>query len=170
MKNIKKFIFAVICVLAMSFGISGYGIASVKPDQKFADWTVVCNGTDKEKICFLTQQVNNTTEDKKTEAIAVYQVGYFKKDKTLFINQIVPLGVAIQPGTSIISDKKLIIAGKFTICTNGGCNSLAEISNSDLNQLLSNEKAEVAIMFQDGKQVNLPLTTKGLKEGIKALK
>ncbi len=169
--SLKKNLFAFFCLVLMNFGISGYGMNEPKQDEKFGDWTVACmDGADKKKICFLTQQINNTTEDKKNEVLAIYQIGRFKGGKDLYINQIMPLGVAVKPGTSIISDGKLIIKGEYTACTTSGCNALAEISKEDLKQFLGAEKNEVAIMLFDGKQINFPISKKGLKEGLKVLK
>ena len=144
--------------------------AAVKEAQKFEDWTVVCNKDEQKKqLCFLSQQVS-TTKDDKAQVIAVYQVGYFDKEKKLKMIQILPLGVNLQAGTSIISDKENLVApGKYSLCTAVGCHAVAELSDKDLNTILSSATNMLGFM-SEGKQVNLPISVKGLKDGIEALK
>lgn len=173
MKNfsVKKTIFVVFCLFFMNFAISGYSIGEPKSGQKFGDWSIAfTEGKDKKKIWFLTQQIDNVTQDKKKEVLAIYQIGYFRGGKELYLNQIVPTEVAIEPGTGIISDGELIIKGKYTSCTKTGCNSLAPISQKELEKFLSSEKNELGIMLYEGKQINFPISAKGLKEGLRSLK
>src|SRR5205823_5467432 len=117
---------------------------------KFEDWVVSCtpqnNDSGAAVTCFLTQQVNVTKEGKKQEALALYQIGYIGPKKELRMIQTLPLGVRIEPGTSIVSAQKLIAAGKFTVCTNIGCQAVATISPSDLKTILDTDQNSVAFM------------------------
>ncbi len=62
----------------------------------------------------------------------MYRVGYFGEENTLKMIQSLSLGISLQPGTSIISDNKLLAHGKFTICTQIGCEAISVISDDDL--------------------------------------
>ena len=86
------------------------------------------------------------------------------------MTQILPLGPNLLLGTSIISSEKLIAPGKYTTCTAGGCYALAEISNQDLDTILSSSNNVLGFISAEGKQINLPISTKGLKEGLISLK
>jgi invasion protein IalB len=161
----------VIIGIGFFFGKEHIVQAALKEGQKFDDWTVTCTKDEKKKqTCLLTQQIPVTTKDDKTQIIAVYQIGYFGKDKTLKMIQIVPLGINLQTGTSIISGDKLIAPGKFVVCTAMGCQALADISDDDLNIILSNTQNFLGLMGSDGKQANISISNKGLKEGLEALK
>ena len=47
---------------------------------------------------------------------------------------------------------------------------MSEISEQDLASILSSDKNMLGIINAEGKQVNLPISVKGLKEGIEALR
>jgi invasion protein IalB len=166
------FVTAGLAIIAAGFFFSKSHIveAALKSGQKFGDWTVACNKDDKkQEICFLVQQFT-TTKDDKTQVLAVYQIGYFGKEKALKMIQIVPLGVRLEPGTSIISvDNKLIAPGKFGICDAAGCQAVANISDEDLKTITSNSPNSLGIIGGDGKQANFPISNNGLKEGLEAL-
>ena len=175
MKNYYKktlFIIAGLSVIGASFFFSKSNIveAAIKDGEKFGDWNVSCvKNNNKKQLCFLAQQVT-TTKDDKAQIVAAYQIGYFGKDKKLNMTQILPLGLNLLLGTSIISSEKLIAPGKFTTCIASGCFALAEISNQDLETLLSSTNNAIGFINAEGKQINLPISTKGLKEGLAALK
>lgn len=157
------------------FTFSKLNVASAaKTDgKKFGDWQVSCTPADEKaktsEVCLLTQQVNITQEDKQ-QPIALFQIGYFGPKKELKLVETLPLGVRIEAGTSIISSKKLIAPGKYTTCIAGGCQAVVPLTDADLKTLLSNTENAVAFMNLEGKQMNLPISTKGLEEGLNYIK
>lgn len=167
------FILAGLSIIGASFFFSQSNIvkASVKEGKKFGDWTVSClKDNNKKPRCFLVQQVTITKDDK-MQSVAAYQIGYFGKDKKLSMTQILPLGPNLLLGTAIISSDQLIAPGKFTTCTAEGCYALAEISNQDLDNILSaSNRLLVGFISAEGKQINLPISINGLKEGLLSLK
>lgn len=143
--------------------------AALKEGQKFDDWAVACEqDADKKQTCFLAQSLNST-EGEKTQQIAQFRIGYFGT-KTIKMVQILPFGVALQPGTSIISGEKLLAPGKFTTCQPAGCIAVVEFGKDDLNTIMSNDKNFVGMISIEGKQMNVPLSNKGLKEGVASMK
>jgi len=123
----------------------------------------------KNDICIITQEVAST-EDGKSQVIAVYRVGYFGEENTLKMIQSLSLGISLQPGTSIISDNKLLAHGKFTICTQIGCEAISTISDDDLKIIFSSNNHFLGIINGDGKQLNIPLSFNGFKAAIEAIK
>ena len=117
----------------------------------------------------LSQQVN-ITQDNAQQPLALYQIGYIGPKKELKLITTLPLGVRLDSGTSIISSKKLISPGKFTVCNQSGCQSISDISEEDLQTILNTTENTVAFMNTEGKQVGIPLSTKGLSEGLKYIK
>lgn len=181
--NYKKAIFVVAGLLAigaaLSFGKSSPVEAALKAGQKFDDWTIACDNASEstnnkknkqvKQTCYLTQALINKKDEKTQQTIAVYRIGYFNNAKTLKIMQVLPLGVSLQTGTSIISSEKLIAPGKFTTCYADGCLAVADIKKEDIETMLASKQNFIAMMSIEGKQINLPISPKGLKEGIEAL-
>ena len=144
--------------------------ASLKDGQTFDDWAVSCiQNNQKKQVCFLNQY-HEIVKDNQKEIIAAYQFGYIGSDKKLIMTQSLPLGISLQPGTTIISDSKIIAPGKFKTCTQNGCQVTVTISDAELEDILSTGKNYVAMMDLENKQINIPLSNKGLKEGLTAVK
>lgn len=177
MVNTKKIIFIIagLVIVAGAFLLSKSNIvhASIKEGTKFDDWVVTCTpkseNADAPQVCFLTQQIDLNQEDKK-QILAIYQVGYFGDNKDLKIIQTLPLGISVEAGTSLVSSQNLIAKGKFTTCTQAGCQAVASISADELKQFLANEENSVAFMNVDGKQINIPISKKGLEKGLAYLR
>jgi invasion protein IalB len=159
---------AALIVLLVVFGRSQYVEASVKEGEKFDDWIVACEkDTNKKQLCFLSQ-VLSSKEDTKHK-VAEFRIGYFG-GKDLKMIQILPFGVNLQAGTSIISGKELLAPGKFTTCQSFGCIAVADLSKGDIENILLNAENSVGIISSDAKQTNILMSNKGLKEGLEALK
>lgn len=142
---------------------------------KFDDWVVSCSKADEKtktpRICLLSQQLQVKQDDsKEQQVIAIYQLGYFGPKKELKMIQTLPLGVSISAGTSIISSKNLIAQGSYTVCSAAGCQAIAAISEKDLKAMLTTEENSVAFMNIEGKQINLPISVKGLEKGLEFIK
>lgn len=172
--NLKKSLFVLfglsIIIILFLLGKQNIVEASLKDGQRFDDWTVTCNSTkDKKKICILTQQVSATKKDK-VEVLAIYQIGYFESGEKLKMVQILPLGVNLLAGTTIFSGEKLIAPAKYEICTQIGCQAVVKISDQDLDTILSSANNFLMHINSEGEQVNWPISNKGLKEGLDALK
>lgn len=176
-RNIQKAIYMLIglTIVTTLFIFFKLNIANgAKIDGKrFEDWIVSCTlaneKTKTSEICVLNQQLDMTQDDKK-QPVALFQIGYFGPKKELKIIQTLPLGVRLEAGTSIINSKNLIAPGKYVTCLATGCQSVAVITNNDLKLILSNPENSVAFMNMEGQQLSLPLSTKGLKEGLEYLK
>ncbi|RTK93961.1 MAG: invasion associated locus B family protein [Rickettsiales bacterium] len=176
-RNIKKAIYTLIglTIVTTLFIFSKLNIAngSKIDGKKFEDWMVSCAPADEKtktpEICVLNQQLDMTQDDKK-QPIALFQIGYFGPKKELKIIEILPLGVRLEAGTSIINSKNLIAPGKYVTCLSTGCQSVAVITDNDLKLMLSSAENSVAFMNIDGQQLSLPLSIKGLKEGLEYLK
>lgn len=176
--SVKKisYLFAGVVVLTAVFIFAKLNVANaVRVDgKKFGDWYVSCSPADDKaktpEICLLNQQVNITNEKKEQQPIAIFQLAYVGPKKELNLVLTLPLGVRLEPGTSIISSKKLIVPGKYTTCTANGCQAVAAVSDSDLKAVLATADNAVAFMSYEGKQMILPFSAKGLDEGLNYIK
>jgi len=168
----RKALFAItgaaLLVLLVVVGRSSYVQAALKEGQKFDDWVVACEKDAKKKqVCFLSQ-VLSSAEDPK-QKVAEFRIARFD-GKDIKMIQILPFGVNLQSGTSIISGKDLLSPGKFTTCQPFGCIAVADLTQGDLENIMTNETNAVGVIGADGKQTNIILSNKGLKEGLEALK
>ncbi len=182
----KKILFVILAV-AVTFGAFYFAKpdvveASKKDGKEFGDWVVSCSSTetnsdsaDKGKdskdttICVLTHTVMVQEGDNK-QPIASFQFGYFGENAELKMIQILPLGISIPAGTSIISGNKMIARGVYATCLNTGCQAVAPISDEDLKMILENDNNVVAILGAGGNQINLPFNSKSLDKGLEFLK
>ena len=164
-------LFGLVIIVAGIFLSRSNSVAGVTNGQKFEDWIVNCSedGKDKKKTCYLVQSLNANKDDK-SALVAAYQIGYYGEKKELKIVQILPLEINVASGTSLISSGKLLIPGKFTVCTSAGCNAVGEISQQNLDALFASQENLIGYINSEGKQVNLPFSANGLKEGLKAIK
>ena len=175
--NIKQVSFVVLglVIITVLFAISRLNIATAakKDGKQFDDWVVTCTTENENakspEVCLLAQQLNLNQEDKQ-QPLALFQIGYFGKEKELKMIQTLPLGVRLEAGTSIISSKKLIAPGKYTTCTQAGCQAVATITDADFKTLISTEENSVAFMNLEGKQLTLPISVKGLEKGLRYIK
>lgn len=147
--------------------------AAKKEGTRFEDWVVNCtpkeNNSDTPQTCFLSQQIDLNQDDKK-QILAIYQIGYFGDKKDLKIIQTLPLGVSIEAGTSIVASQDLVAKGRYTTCISSGCQAVANISADDLKKILTSKETSVAFMNADGKQINMPISSKGLEKGLAYLR
>lgn len=168
--NIRRALYlfsgVVLTAILVLFGKSYYVEAAVKDGQKFDDWVVACSKEGKKQVCYLSQVL--VAKDKQEQRIAEFRIGYFGT-KDLKMVQILPFGVNVQVGTSIISDKKLIAPGKFTTCQTFGCIAVADLTKESIDQILNSPTNFVAIIPVEGEQMNIAIASKGLKEGLEAL-
>lgn len=152
----------------------------MKEGQKFQNWVANCSVDDKKNsVCLISQQVSTTPKgDEKPELVSMYQFGYFtqgkeKKLKTIITvagNIHIPAGVAFIITAKDAKNNKVVGQGKFITCSQGLCQAVAEISENDLSDILKSPVTYVGILNAEGKQVSLPFSVKGLKEGLLGLK
>ncbi len=173
-KQITKILFVLVGISIIIAGIflsKSSSIAGVKEGQKFEDWTVSCSKDAKEKrVCSLVQSLSTVDKDNKTTTVAAYQMGFYGETKELKIIEILPLGINVSAGTSLISSGQLLIPGKFTTCSTVSCNAVGAISQVNLDALLASQENTIAFINIKGEQINLPFSANGLKEGLKAIK
>jgi len=165
---------------SLFFGNLDGAHAAVKEGQKFEDWVANCTVDDKNKsICLISQQVSTTPKgDEKPQLVSMYQFGYFTQGKEKKLKSIITVGanINVPAGTAFIisakdpKNNKVLGYGKFISCSQGFCQSVAEISEDDLSAMLKSSVTYVGILNVEGKQVNFPFSSKGLKEGLAVLK
>lgn len=175
--NIKKiaFICSGLFIIVGTFVL--YRIENVNASsapKKYGAWNLNCTvNNNQQQFCFLSQQINNIEKGKEKEILAIYHIGYFnnieQETKELKIIEILPPNVQIPAGTSINSAGKYIAAGKYVNCTTQGCQAIANITQSELDIILSNDNY-VEFLTAEGKQAKVSFIKNGLKEGLKALK
>ncbi len=144
-------------------------VAANKSGKVIGDWKITCeqNKNAKKEICFAQQSIS-ITQDNKQVPLATYQFMY--NDNNLKLIEILPQGILLQPGTSIIAGDKILANAKFTVCQNNTCVAVADISKNDLSTILKFESVSLGMFNSDAKQANLAFSTKGLKEVLEEIK
>jgi len=158
-------------ITLLSLFVQNYAHAA-KEGKKYGNWVVTCEKGKNQKNCFLTQSLTSAAEDGKgaPQHFATFRIGYVNNSKDLQMIQVLPFGINLQSGSSIILSKdKLLAPGIFTTCQNFGCIAVAKISKKDLQAITKAKEAYVGVLSLDGRQINIKFDTKGLKEGVAAL-
>lgn len=158
-------------VTLLSLFIQNYVHAFPKEGKKFGDWVVACEkDTKNKKTCFLVQTMTTNIGDNKNQHFATFRLGSTPKSADLIFTQILPFGTSLRHGTSIIlSGEKMVSPGVFTTCQNFGCIAMSKITKKDFNEIVKAKEAFLGVMSIEGKQLNINLSTKGLKDGVEAL-
>ncbi len=171
MFSMRKVLFLITAVALIAFlviiGRSSYVHASLQEGQKFDDWIVGCLKDQKKPVCYLSQTLSSASDESK-HRVAEFRVGYFGGDALKLI-EILPFGVKLHVGTTVISGKELIAPGQYTTCQSFGCIAVADLTKEDIDIIMSNDSNSVAIISVDSQQTNITLSNKGLKEGLEAL-
>lgn len=177
---------------AANASTEGY-TGTAKAGERFGDWSVVCekeptqDGAAQRDVCFLHQTLTSQPspdassdkkdkKDKKEQApvqrIAAFKIGYFGGSKELKMLQLLPFGINLEAGTSIIISKDQEVSpGKFATCEPSGCLAIADLTDSIDKLTAEVDPIFIKITTMGGKQViKIPFSIKGLKEGVAALK
>lgn len=159
-------------ILLFSLFIENLVHANAKEGKKFGEWVVACNKNDKKnKTCFLSFTLSSKSKDSKNEQfVANFKMGYFGKDKKLQMEQVLPFGINLPAGTTLVANKEAVARGTFLTCEAFGCIALTDLKDSDIATLEKDNGAFIGLFSSNGKQINFPLPTKGMKEGLAALK
>lgn len=174
MINTKKILYTLsglTLLLLFSLFMQNYVYATPKEGKKYGNWVVACEKNNKQKTCFLSLTLSNTNKNaKQAQFVANFKLGYFGKEKKLQMIQILPFGISLPSGTTLAANKKAVAQGVFTTCEAFGCIAVANLKNSDITILEKDQGAFIGVFASNGKQINFPISTKGLKEGLEALK
>lgn len=173
MKYISQCIYITFGLIVIGFSIfstqSAAIYASMIQNKQFGYWFVECDTSNtKNPICVLYTHINITKNDKK-ERIATYQFRYFDKNN-LKMMQIVPLNVNLHAGTMIITSGAELITAKYSACDTNVCRAIADISDQNLATILSSGENVALAIILGINQVNLPIPTQGLQDGLMAIR
>ncbi|MDX1924338.1 MAG: invasion associated locus B family protein [Rickettsiaceae bacterium] len=170
--HFKSFIIGSIwAILFIANANSILASATEKKDEKlFGDWKVVCSKSkDGKKNKCVAEQGLTTKKDDKDVLVASYRLEMNDKREMKLI-EILPLGAYLESGTAIVADGRMVSPGKFISCLGDGCIALAEMTEGDLEILLSSKNTAIGVLSSEGAQNNLPFSTNGLRLAIAELR
>jgi invasion protein IalB len=130
------------------------------------DWTVRCYAISSPSPC---EMVELRVAKKNGQRILGFLLAYVPARNQHIIQISVPLGVALQNGLVISSDTYKSGVLKFRRCDNMGCYVEAAIDGNAINSLGRATKAEVQIVYMDGKKYNLVFSLNGFTEAHRTL-
>lgn len=147
--------------------------ASAKDGQKYGDWTIKCANISEENKS--TQKCNAYTElkikkDDKDITIATVVLDYNSDSKKLVMNQYLPQGLLLNPGTTLISAKTTFAKANYLTCNKGYCLAAVQLSDEDINKISTENKITVGVFNGEAKQMNFEFPNQGFQETVKAIK
>lgn len=183
MTSIQKKTLYVLAAVILTFAIFFLGkskiVDAAKQDgKKFEDWIVKCNeikqADDKmTEFCSVNQYFSKEIDGKNHE-IGHFQFFYTIDTKELimlqnfatYINQ----GIRVDAGTSLLVKEKMIVPARFILCSGQSCTSKVKVTEDEMKTLLGNETINTVFLEAQGKQVHIPLSTKGLNKALNYIK
>lgn len=167
-----------ILVLGGLAGWIGHSVLAGPPDVPtmtvYKDWRLTCPSTDeKDATCRLSQDV---VDNQSGQGVA--SVVYFKeveKDKdgkpkkgSNVLAVTVPLNVLLPPGLGLKLGADDVKTYQYKTCTQAGCVAVVPVDKDMLETFLGAQVAQITVVGQNGKPVQLPFSMKGLKKAYAA--
>lgn len=157
---------AIAAIALIGVGASAHADGTAT-DQSFGDWVLHCKELRKgETACALHQKIAS----KETRLpVAAFALSRHKDSHELRLSAIVPLGLDIPAG---VSGKVGDVPLTFTVqtCIKRGCVASTTVDAKLLDSLRANQSFTATFKMRSvADPVSLPVSLKGLAEGLKAL-
>jgi invasion protein IalB len=135
----------------------------IKPtDVKgYGDWTVRCYPIASPSPC---EMIEIRVAKKTNQRILGVLLAFIPSRNQHILQISVPLGVALQNGLVINSDTYKSGTLRFRRCDNNGCYVETAIDNNAVNSLGRATKAQVQVVFMDGKKYDFVFSLTGFNE------
>lgn len=146
--------------------------ASVKPslDQRHGDWRMLC--VPPQSSCRLEQRIFLEAAAEKDAARPLLQVLIVPNETPepkLVLLLVTPLGIQLPPGVGFQidqTDERILAVQR---CLPQGCQVLVGIDAALRRALEQGHEAVVRVQLPDGRRLGIPVSLKGLTQGLKAL-
>ena len=143
--------------------------AQGKITASFGDWNLVCDtppGAQAEQ-CALVQSV--IADDQQNVGLTVILLKT-ADGKNRIIRVLAPLGVLLPSGLGLKIDETDVGRAGFVRCMNNGCMAEVVLQDDLVNKLKSGEQATFIIFKTPEQGVGIPVTLKGLAEGLERIR
>lgn len=162
----KKFGLSLLLVVSIS-QFSLIAFSAPKDGERIEDWTVSCKTKEGKTTCSVFQILESN--DEKKEKVASIKI-YSSEEGVFKVVEVLPFGVNIKSGSSIICDGKNVVAnGEFITCYDHGCVAHALMSKEDLEVVLNSKSNHIRVVSINGKVVDIPFYNNGLKSALEII-
>lgn len=140
---------------------------SVTKRETYGDWVYAClqDPQSKAERCSIAQQL---ADEKSKQSIFSWRIVQDGKGGLVGVWQ-TPPQVLLNRGITIDAGTDKPIAVPYERCGQRTCRAVATLAADYIATLTTAQKAVVTIVLRNGKAVNLPMSVKGLAEGLAAL-
>ena len=141
---------------------------TVTKQESYGDWAYVClqDPESKAERCSISQQL---ADEKSKQNVFSWRIVQDGKGGMVGVWQ-TPPQVLLNRGITIDAGSPKPIAIPYERCGQRSCRAVAALAPDYIETLSKAEKAVATIVLRNGKAVNLPLSVKGLADGLAALK
>lgn len=142
-------------------------VAEAKVGDQFGDWVYECAAIAENKtICSLSQTILSKNQNKR---IVKFNLGRNQKSKALDFTAILPLGINLPTGASIVIDSGKAYSLTLKTCIQQGCIAIYTTDASFIKTLQNGQKLNISFTLAGAEApITISGSTKGLAEGIKA--
>jgi invasion protein IalB len=141
---------------------------TVTKRETYGDWAYVCleDPQSKAERCSISQRL---ADEKSKQNVFSWRIVQDGKGGMVGVWE-TPPQVLLNRGITIDTGAPKPIAVPYERCGQRGCRAVAGLAPDYIETLSKAEKATATIVLRNGKAVNLPLSVKGLADGLAALK
>lgn len=141
--------------------------AKVVARETFGDWIHICEerAADGQRRCAISQQLSDANTKRDIFMWRIAQNG----EGGLVSTWITPEGVLLYRGVTITLGTPRPIVVPFETCLRGRCRASANLSEDVVKAFEAAEEVMATIVRADGRSLTLPISVKGLAEGLSAL-
>lgn len=143
--------------------------ADPKIRETHQDWTVICDTPEHigKEVCLIVQQKN--LRDTQKPVLRV-EIGFGSENGKAFAVITAPLGIALEPGLSMIIDDGESEQYDFNSCIPTGCVVGANLSETQIDALLMGSEAQFSFKDSRGRQLTVPISLIGFTAALNSIK
>lgn len=130
-------------------------------NKPYGDWAVRCYDVKSPAPCDMIQSAANRQTQQRVMFISL---GYAPAADSHLMQLILPLGVSLARGVTIIAGERRMEGLRFRRCERDGCYVEMKIDPAVIETLLAAQEAKIAFASDDGQDLSLPLSLKGFPQ------
>lgn len=133
--------------------------------RAFGDWQVRCEQIKGDsKTCVMSQQALMQNSGQR-----LMQVNIGKKDDGTQMTFVLPLGISLPAGATLQLAEDNVMPLVIGFCTQAGCFVNQKLDKSLIDAISAQESVSVGLETNDGQVIDVPLSSKGFGDALKAL-
>ena len=148
------------------FVMQGGGSAGVATISFYGDWRLNCPApSETDRYCELVQSIS----DNRTGEI-VFRISVRRTKEREEIAIIAPFGILLEPGIGIAFGETTPRKVEIDLCDDAGCRAVLPVDDQMFAAIKTTDAGVAVVTDYTGKLISLPISLKGLGDGLAAMR